>query len=531
MSLWGRLRGLNGKLRVAFAAGACLFLSAVLIQSHGADAARDERTISLYEIHLRETTTVTFKRDGKFIPAALKKLNWAMRDWRTSATTKMDPRLFDLVWELQQEVGSKGPVHVISGHRSAKTNRKLRRKGGGQARKSQHVRGTAMDIHFPNVNIRKVRNSALVREQGGVGYYPTSALPFIHVDTARVRAWPRLGRRELAMLFPHGATKHRPSSGGPLNSKDRKRARIQLAALGRKSRTRTLLANASIQSNKSGNPKSARRRPAAVTLASLANNGYGTLEIPGVSSPRSSSHANQLWVNQPGNKARPATTPPTTILAQVDKGQYRLAGADRPNRAAGNGSTHAKTQPATLQLASLAPEPQAAARPNHKQNLWVNGAAPRAGWSTKKPVRNADPAGFDSQARFADKPRDFATLTSPKQEQARQSTFDAERVAYAPAFDEEHPDELSYRPFQILPLMTTIPVAQNKMLVAMIEPKYDRVHELLASSENIPMQFRPSSRDAHALWNNQFKGKAILNIRQQTRNIALPTRPHRLAQR
>ena len=522
MSLWNRLRGLNKGLLVASLAGSGLFITGLLLQPKDADAARNERTISLYEIHLKETTTVTFKRDGKFIPAALKKLNWAMRDWRTSVTTKMDPKLFDLIWELQQEVGSKGPVHVISGHRSAKTNRKLRRRGGGQAKKSQHVQGRAMDVHFPDVSMRKVRNSALVREKGGVGYYPTSALPFVHVDTARVRAWPRLGRRELAMLFPHGATKHRPSSGGPLNSRDRKKARVRLAVLARKSRTATLLANASIPRDQT--PRAGRL--GNVTIASLANNGYGTMEIPGVASP----HTSRLWVNKPGNKALPSSIKAPTVVAQADIRQKIPATARRIERPAGQGSTHTKTRTASVQLASLAPEPERAKRPSHQSNLWVNGAGPRADWSTEEPVEDVKRATTDTNARFDVQKNNFSAFRSSRLPQTNRA-YDAERVAYAPAFDEEHPDELSYRPFQILPLMTAKPVAQNKLLVAMVEPKYDRVHELLASSDNIPMQFRPSSRDALTLWNNQFKGKAILNIRQQTRNIKAPTTAHRMAQR
>ncbi len=531
MSLWSRLRGLNGGLLTAFTAVACLSLSSVLIQPNGADAARDERTLTLYEIHLKETTTVTFKRDGKYIPAGLKKLNWAMRDWRTSVTTKMDPKLFDLVWELKQQLGYEKSIHVISGHRSAKTNRKLRRKGGGQAKKSQHVRGRAMDIHFPGLKVSTVRKHAFLLETGGVGYYPTSALPFVHVDTARVRAWPRMNRTQLAMLFPHGATKHRPSSGGPLNSKDRKRARVRLAALARKSRTNTLLANASIPRNNGRKTKSAVGRASGITIASLPNNGYGTMEIPGVSRPAPASYTGRLWINKPGNKALASTSAPSPAVAQADKGQFRLAGADGVNPGTGNGSTHTMTRTATVQLASLAPEPPLATRPKHNQNLWVNGASPRAGWTTQEPVENNEGNSSSAVAQFTQKQRDFAALTPPSLQPAHQTKFDAERVSYAPAFDEEHPDELSYRPFQILPLMTTTPVAQNKMLVAMVEPKYDRVYELLASSENIPMQFRPSSRDAHALWDKQFKGKAILNIRQQAHNIQPPTRSRRLAQR
>ena len=66
---------------------------------------------------------------------------------------------------------------------------------------------------------------AFARERGGVGYYPLSAIPFVHVDTARVRAWPRLPRQELALLFPSGHTQHMPADGGPLTVEDARTAR------------------------------------------------------------------------------------------------------------------------------------------------------------------------------------------------------------------------------------------------------------------------------------------------------------------
>jgi hypothetical protein len=77
-----------------------------------------------------------------------------------------------------------------------------------------------MDVQFPDVPVRTLRYSALIRERGGVGYYPTSATPFVHIDTDRVRAWPRLPRYELALLFPNGRTQHQPAEGGPISKED-----------------------------------------------------------------------------------------------------------------------------------------------------------------------------------------------------------------------------------------------------------------------------------------------------------------------
>ena len=73
--------------------------------------------------------------------------------------------------------------------------------------------------------MKKLRYSALIRERGGVGYYPTSATPFVHIDTDRVRAWPRVPRMELALLFPNGRTQHVPDDGGPITPEDVRRAR------------------------------------------------------------------------------------------------------------------------------------------------------------------------------------------------------------------------------------------------------------------------------------------------------------------
>jgi uncharacterized protein YcbK (DUF882 family) len=204
--------------------GASLTLIATAIwcavPAQRADAAEGARTLRLYNIHTKESLAVTFKRDGKFDPSALQRINKFMRDWRKDEATKMDPQLIDLIWTLHKQLGSQEPIHLISGYRSAATNAALRRRGGGQAKKSQHILGKAADIHFPDVPVKALRNSALVQEVGGVGYYPGSGIPFVHVDTGRVRMWPRIPRLELAALFPAGKTKYVPRDGKPITPGD-----------------------------------------------------------------------------------------------------------------------------------------------------------------------------------------------------------------------------------------------------------------------------------------------------------------------
>ncbi len=245
-------------------AGLILGLAAAwTASSYQASASGEARTISFYNIHTKENLTVTFKRDGKYDEDALKQLNHYMRDWRKDQERVMDPALIDLIWTLHRQLGSHEPVHLICGYRTAETNAGLRRKGGGQAKHSQHIQGKAADIAFPDVSAKTLRNSALVQEYGGVGYYPTSGIPFVHVDTGNVRMWPRIPRLELAALFPKGHTKYLPKDGKPITPADYK------LALAKGMVSNTMVASAAPLPDRA--PREAAPEPAAPLKPILAS--------------------------------------------------------------------------------------------------------------------------------------------------------------------------------------------------------------------------------------------------------------------
>ena len=196
------------------AAALILLLSCQGLQTATADG--DTRTLSLHHIHTDENITITYKRDGRYDEAALKKLNWFLRDWRREEETNMDPHLFDLIWEVTREVDAQKPVEVVCGYRSPQTNALLRRRSGGVARFSQHMLGRAMDFFVPGAPLEDLRIVGLRLQRGGVGYYPTSGSPFVHLDTGSVRHWPRMTREQLVRVFPDGRTVHVPSDGRPL---------------------------------------------------------------------------------------------------------------------------------------------------------------------------------------------------------------------------------------------------------------------------------------------------------------------------
>jgi hypothetical protein len=95
------------------------------------------------------------------------------------------------------------------------------------ARFSQHMLGHAMDFYIPDVPLEQIRAAGLRLQRGGVGFYPTSGSPFVHLDTGSIRHWPRMTHDQLARVFPDGRTVHLPADGGPMKGYELARADIE----------------------------------------------------------------------------------------------------------------------------------------------------------------------------------------------------------------------------------------------------------------------------------------------------------------
>jgi uncharacterized protein YcbK (DUF882 family) len=387
------------------------------IAAHGA---RD-RTISFYNIHSKETLTIQYMKDGKYLAPAMQQINWILRDWRQDEKTTMDPDLIDLVWEVHNELGSAEPIHIISGYRSRTTNDMLRRTVGGQASQSRHILGKAMDVYFPDVSVKKLRYSALIRERGGVGYYPTSAIPFVHIDTDRVRAWPRLPRAELALLFPSGHTQHVPEEGGSISRGDALKAR----------------ANNPEMAQQVAEFHSERVRPkTSLQVASLVPSLPQLLALP-----------------------RRADRPPSrgTDASAADRARLAELAREPPPRLLRAPTPISRRQAAPLQAPSGAGGLALAER--------------------------TDAGSSPTRARV---------------------TF-----ASAPAYDEEHPEELSYRPFPIAPLLTPTVSSDCPDLARLVQGDLGKALELIDERSAPPARLRLSFRAAQLMWAQQFRGEAV----------------------
>jgi uncharacterized protein YcbK (DUF882 family) len=213
----GQARGNFKLLKVVRAA--CCGSAAILALLVGAESVQnaaangDTRTISFHHIHLREDTTVTYKVNGRYDQAALQKINHALRDWRTNEPTTMDPQLIDALWEVHRESGAREPIHVIGGYRAPATNAMLRRRSSGVAKFSQHMMGKAIDFYIPDVPLESIRDAGLRLQRGGIGFYPSSGAPFIHMDVGGVRHWPRLPEAQLARILSKGPITQVASNG------------------------------------------------------------------------------------------------------------------------------------------------------------------------------------------------------------------------------------------------------------------------------------------------------------------------------
>lgn len=146
-----------------------------------------ERVLKFYHTHTGDSLQVVYFRRGDYDPDALDQLKVFLADWRNGKQHDLDPKLMDILWQLQQATGSGNTWEVISAYRSPETNEMLRSRSSGVASKSQHLLGTAIDVRLRGTELEVLRDNARSLKLGGVGYYAKS--DFVHVDTGRVRYW------------------------------------------------------------------------------------------------------------------------------------------------------------------------------------------------------------------------------------------------------------------------------------------------------------------------------------------------------
>lgn len=162
----------------------------------GLAAASQRYMLHLHHTHTGEDIDIVYRIGDTYLPEAVEKLNYFLRDHRTQDTTDYDPQEFDLLHAVMARLRRPGGViDIVCGYRTPESNEYLRTRSTetGVAEHSQHMLGKAIDIQVPGVATSALRDAALEIGAGGVGYYPTSH--FVHVDVGPVREWQYGGRR------------------------------------------------------------------------------------------------------------------------------------------------------------------------------------------------------------------------------------------------------------------------------------------------------------------------------------------------
>jgi hypothetical protein len=318
-------------------------------------------------------------------------------------------------------------------------------------------------------------------------------------------------RNELALLFPKGHTKYIPIGGRPITPADVKIARRE-------------------------DPK------LAVQVASFFRNRL----IPGQSHTMVASND------------KPSSRKPPTVVASLDESEqkpenslrHRVSLTSELDEPASEVKPFASAKVGSIagdsDTASLASRPRLVERPSHftkgpssaDRSKFESLVAAAAALPPPKLISGPTPAVRPQKglaaAALAEKgrraPQPTAEVASLDPAAAAGSIADMNGNTpdsgwvEAPAFDEDHPEELAYHPFPLAPLMSASADKRDQPLADLQHPD---VAATLATLDDFggvaPMKFRPGRQLAEEMWAEQFQGKAVhLEALQEIEKNRLP---------
>jgi uncharacterized protein YcbK (DUF882 family) len=471
-----------------------------------ATAEGETRTISLHHIHTNEDLTVTYKINGRYDEKALGKIDQLLRDWRADKPIRMDPHLIDLLWEVHREVGAKEPIWIVCGYRSPSTNSALRKRSSGVAKFSQHMQGKAIDFYIPGVPLDQLRAAGLRAQRGGVGYYPSSGAPFVHLDVAGVRHWPRMPEAQLASVLSKGQLNSQSAS-------DPKGTKIAKGEIVHSSRKPTALAKLSKEEDEEADAaRAAPANAAAPTRIAKAETkaepkAEAKIEakieakVEAKVEAKAGAKIQERFVPKPETNATatPEAEDESTLVVSAisSDGEARLPAPKPANSKATAGKTKATAQPATAakskpaqptyELASADRQPTAPAattsavdRGNATANDVINDRGYWQGTSVSEP---AEPV-TTSRVAPSTPPRRVATASA-----GATTTASITRWPFADRSESEPlPNALSYAA-QPTPIATarTLPMGGNSARPAAPPAHGDATVVAKRSDDRVPM--------------------------------------------
>lgn len=177
-------------LKLAFGAVACAAGSSALMLPKAAAAFTMDgsvRRLALVNRNTLERFEGVYWSNGAYVQDTLRRLDVLLRDHKANQVCRFDPKLFDVLWQVQQRLDTTEPFEVVCGYRSRRTNALARRRSRGVAKESYHMRGMAIDVRLHERSVRAIAEEGKALAAGGVGVYQRSG--FVHLDTGPVRTW------------------------------------------------------------------------------------------------------------------------------------------------------------------------------------------------------------------------------------------------------------------------------------------------------------------------------------------------------
>ena len=147
------------------------------------------RALHVRNIHTGERLDLVYWANGKYLDKSLTAYDHLLRDHHLHRVMAIHPKVYDLLWIVQVALHPKGAIEILSGYRSAATNRMLAYATDGVAQHSYHIQGKAVDISIPGARPDIVAAAAQAVRFGGVGRYRG----FVHLDTGPPASGPSDG--------------------------------------------------------------------------------------------------------------------------------------------------------------------------------------------------------------------------------------------------------------------------------------------------------------------------------------------------
>ena len=145
------------------------------------------RTLHVRNVHTGERLELVYWANGKCLDKSLVAYDHLLRDHHLHRVMAIHPKVYDLLWIVQVALRHKGAIEILSGYRSAATNRMLAYATDGVAQHSYHIQGKAVDISIPGAPPPRYRGRR--RPGGQVRRRRPLQGGFVHLDTGPPRHW------------------------------------------------------------------------------------------------------------------------------------------------------------------------------------------------------------------------------------------------------------------------------------------------------------------------------------------------------